>query len=213
LVGKIEEYELILMFRVAVCCSCLKKHAKKFEENQGWIELENQEKDKMTAACLNDQSRLAKKVAEMTMSNVKHWECTPVSPTTMPVPAEWTPGQWTGEEEDSEEECRLGGEENDSLMFQYNEALSPLSEKVNVRNFTPLTFQLNTTWEEATQKEKEICIDKAMEGCKIVCEVIAPKAGDELLQSCVQLPDQEIENVSDELITLMQAHKNAPTRN
>ena len=44
-------------------------------------------------------------------------------------------------------------------------------------------------------------------------EVIAPKAGDELLQSCVQLPDQETETVSDELITLMQAHKNAPTRN
>jgi uncharacterized protein YggL (DUF469 family) len=131
----------------------------------------------------------------------------------MPVPADWTPGQWTGEEEDSEEECRPGGEENDSLMFQYNEALSRLSEKVKVGNFTPLTFQLNTTWEEATQEEKEICIDKAMEGCKIVCEVIAPKAGDELLQSCVQLPDQETETVSDELITLMQAHKNAPTRN
>jgi hypothetical protein len=29
----------------------------------------------------------------------------------------------------------------------------------------------------------------------------------------VQLPDQETETVSDELITLMQAHKNAPTRN
>ena len=52
-----------------------------------------------------------------------------------------------------------------------------------------------------------------MEGCKIVCEVIAPKAGDELLQSCVQLPNQEAETVSDKLITLMQAHKNAPTRN
>ena len=30
---------------------------KKFEENQGWIELEDLEKDKMTAACLNDQSQ------------------------------------------------------------------------------------------------------------------------------------------------------------
>ena len=139
----------------------------------------------------------------MTMSNLKHWEGTPVAPKTMPVPADWTPGQWTGEDSgDSEEECRPGGEENDSLMFQYNEALSSLSEKVKVGKFTPLTFQLNTTWEEATQEEKEICIDKAMEGCKIVCEVIAPKAGDELLQSCVQLPNQETENVSDELMML-----------
>ncbi len=68
--------------------------------------------------------RLAKKVAEITMSNVKHWEGTPVAAKTMPVPADWTPGQWTGEDSgDSEEECRPGGEENDSLMFQYNEAL------------------------------------------------------------------------------------------
>ena len=29
----------------------------------------------------------------------------------------------------------------------------------------------------------------------------------------MQLPDPETETVSDELITLMQAHKNAPTRN
>ena len=115
--------------------------------------------------------------------------------------------------EDSEEECSPVGEENDSLMFEYNKALSSLSEKVKVGKFTSLTFQLNTTWEEATQDEKEIRIDKAMEGCKVVCEVIAPKAGDELLQSCVQLPDQETETISDELITLMQAHKYAPTRN
>ena len=102
--------------------------------------------------------------------------------TTPPIPplaTALTPGQWRGEDSgDSEEECRPGGEENDSLMFQYNEALSSLPEKVKVGKFTPLTFQLNTMWEEATQEEKEICIDKAMEGWKIVCEVIAPKAGD-----------------------------------
>ena len=150
----------------------------------------------------------------MALSNVKHWEGSPVTPKTMPVPADWTPGQWMAEgSEDSEEECSPVGEENDSLMFEYNKALPSLSEKVKVGKFTPLTFQLNTTWEEATQEEKEICIDKAMEGCKVVCEVIAPKAGDELLQSCVQSPDQETETVSDELITLMQAHKYAPTRN
>ncbi len=126
------------------------------------------------------------------MSNVKHWEGTPVAPKTMLVPADRTPGQWTDKDSgDSEEECHPGGEENDSLMFQYNEALSSLSEKVKVGKFTPLTFQLNTTWEEATQEEKEICIDKAVEGCKIVCEVIPPEAGDELLQLCVQLPNQE----------------------
>jgi hypothetical protein len=49
--------KLCIFFCTAVCSSCLKKHTKKLEENQGWIELENQEKDKMAAACLNDQSQ------------------------------------------------------------------------------------------------------------------------------------------------------------
>ncbi|CAB4003483.1 Hypothetical predicted protein [Paramuricea clavata] len=79
-------------------------HSQKFEENQGWIELEDQEKDKMTAACLNDQSRLAKKDAEMTTSNVKHWEGTPVAAKTMYVSADWTLGQWTGEDSGDSEE-------------------------------------------------------------------------------------------------------------
>ena len=64
---------------------------------------------------------LAKKVAEMALSNVKHWEGIPVGPKTMPVPADCTPGQWMAEGSgDSEEECSPGGEENDSLMFEYN---------------------------------------------------------------------------------------------
>ena len=48
---------MYFFFCTAVCSSCLKKHTKKYEENQGWIELEDEEKDKTTAACFNDQSR------------------------------------------------------------------------------------------------------------------------------------------------------------
>ena len=34
----------------------------------------------------------------MVLSNVKHREGTPVGPKAMPVPADWTPGQWMGED-------------------------------------------------------------------------------------------------------------------
>ena len=128
---------------------------------------------------------------------------------------EWTPGQWTEEDNDSQEEYHVEADEDESesLLCVYNEALSNLSEKSEVGKFTPLSFQLKTKWQEATEEEKEICIDKAIEGCQIVCKVIAPQAGDELLQSCVQSPKQDSEAISGELIALMQAHKNAPTRN
>ena len=61
--------------------------------------------------------------------------------------------------------------------------------------------------------EKEVCIEKAMEGCTIVCQIIAPNARDELLQSCVQLSYLETGCASGDLVVLMQAYKNAPTRN
>ena len=78
---------------------------------------------------------------------------------------------------------------------------------------SPLTFQLKSAWDEATDKAKEICTDKAMEGCSVICEIIAPNAGEELLRSCAQLSDQETERASGDLLALMQAYKNAPTAN
>ena len=97
-------------------------------------------------------------------------------------------------------------------MSAYNGAKANLSVKTKDGKVIPLTFQLKT-WEEAPENEKEICIDKAMEGFKILCDAIAPKPGDELLQSYVQLSDKETESVSEELIGFMQAHKNTPTKN
>jgi len=72
---------------------------------------------------------------------------------------------------------------------------------------------LKSSCDEATEHEKEVCIEKAMEGCSIVFEIIAPNAGDELLQSCVRLSDLKTESASGDLVALMQAYTNAPTRN
>ena len=74
--------------------------------------------------------------------------------------------------------------------------MASLSEKTKVGKVSPLTFQLKTAWDQATDKENEICTDKAMEGCSVICEIIAPNAGEELLGSCAQLSDQETERAS-----------------
>ena len=96
-----------------------------------------------------------------------------------------------------------------SLVF--NTAMEKLNQvATNVGPVSPLTFQLKTTWDDAREDEKEVCIDKAAEACSLVCDVIAPNAGQELFQSCL-ISDKE-RNYGD-LVPLMQAYSNATRRN
>ena len=55
-----------------------------------------------------------------------------------------------------------------------------------------------------------MCIDKATEACSLVCEIRAPKAAQELLQSC-SIPDKKADY--EDLVPLMQAYSAAKTRN
>ena len=87
--------------------------------------------------------------------------------------------------------------------------MATLSQQTNNGRISPLTFQLKTSWSDSTKEDKCICIDKAIEACSVICSIIAQIAGDELLQSVAQLP----ESVSNELVVLMQAYKNAHTKN
>ena len=155
-------------------------------------------------------------MAAMALKNSSEMPCTPIAsrlaPSSAITPVDWTPGEWSGEEsENSQDGDEIEGEE--SLITTYNEAMASLSEKTKIGKVSPLTFQLETGWDEATDVEKGKCIEKAMEGCKVVCEIIAPNAGDQLFRSCAQLSDRTNENPSGDLLALMQAYKNAPTGN
>ena len=78
-----------------------------------------------------------------------------------------------------------------SAMSLFNAAMEKLNQvATNAGQVGPLTFQLKTTWNEATENGKEVSIDKATEACCLVCDVIAPKAGQELFQSRFT-PDKE----------------------
>ena len=67
--------------------------------------------------------------------------------------------------------------------------------------------KLKTSWDEASEQEKDVCIDKAIEACNLVCD--APKAGPELFQSCVKAG--KAVHFSD-LVPLMEAYSNATTK-
>ncbi len=63
----------------------------------------------------------------------------------------WTPGQWLRPSRGSSQE--EGAESLDAVVSMYNEAMANLSAKTKVGNISPLTFQLKSTWDEATDRE------------------------------------------------------------
>jgi len=80
----------------------------------------------------------------------------------------------------------------------------------NPGRVSPLMVQLKISWDEASEQDKELCIDKAIKAYNLVCDVIAPKAGPELFQSCVAA--EKDAHFSD-LVPLMEAYRNASTKN
>ena len=82
---------------------------------------------------------------------------------------EWTPGQGIEEDNEDSKEEEKSKKEAKSLIASYNEAMDNLSVQTKIGNVSPLTFQLKSTWDETTEDEKEVCIEKAMKGCSIVC--------------------------------------------
>ena len=89
--------------------------------------------------------------------------------------------------------------------------MSHLASLTSFKEISPLSFRLTSSWDETTQSEKEACIEKASEACRVICEVIAPKAGEDLFQAMNSTTTSGI-HVSEELAALMTAYKNATTR-
>ena len=100
--------------------------------------------------------------------------------------------------------------ENESDVLQvYNEALSNIAS-FSGKTVEPLTFRLSSEWDEATKKEKELCIEQVNEACRAVCDVIAPKDSDKLLRS-FQESRREV-GFSSDLKGLVTAYQQAPSR-
>lgn len=97
----------------------------------------------------------------------------------------WTPGQGIEEGNEDSKEEEESKKEPESAIATYNEPMDNLWVQTKIGSGSSLTFQLKSNWDEATEDWKEVCIEKAMEECSIACQIKAPNARDELLQSRV----------------------------
>ena len=111
----------------------------------------------------------------------------------------WDQQPGSGDDEAAESTSELAM----SAFTDAMEKLNPVA--TGAGRVSPLTFQLKSTWEEAKEHEKEICIDNATEACTLVCDIIAPKAGQQLFQACFTGTSYL------DLLPLMQAYSNAIT--
>ena len=104
----------------------------------------------------------------------------------------------------------LGAGSIDDKLELFNSTMACLSEGMKGINIEPLEHQLPSTLEEISLKERAVYQEKAKAACRVVCTTIAPNDGENLFK-LVQQPQEE--KVSEELLSLLMAYKNAPTKN
>ena len=154
--------------------------------------------------------RLAKHIAVLKLATLKSTpNITPAHPKSAAYTSDWASGCKSGQDSEiSKDEARSGAK---VAIAPFSDAMESLNQvATNAGRVSPLMFQLKTSWDAASEQEKEVCIDKATEACNLVCDVIAPKARPKLCQSCVT-PEKDA-HISD-LIPLMKAYSNTSTKN
>lgn len=112
----------------------------------------------------------------------------------------WTLGQWSGASACSELENDF-----EKKVEVLNETMKELSQG----NFQPLTAPLTKKWEDATPIEKSDCLKTAEMSCRIVCGVIAPNSKEKLYEALTMANKVQMSN---DLVALATAYKNAPTK-
>ena len=122
--------------------------------------------------------------------------------------ANWTPGCWSGIGSGSSQEDVHTDEipeVSDDVVADFNEGMAKIARHSKREDLMPLTFQLSTTWKEATEK--------ATKACEVICSVIAPKDGEKLFQAIHQPTANDLDEVTEDLIALMSAYRDAISKN
>ena len=103
-------------------------------------------------------------MAAINLKSSESLECTPMTSRLVQAEFEkqmdWTPGQGIEEDNEDSKEEEESKKEAKSLIATYNEAMDNLSVQTKIGNVSPLTFQLKSSWDEATEDEKEVCLKK-----------------------------------------------------
>ena len=112
-----------------------------------------------------------------------------------------------------EEEQSVVSPQDSQVPHVYNKAMSQQAKSASADNFSPLTSRLKTSWENTTELDRQKSQEKALQGCLLVCEVVAPNTKDDLFQALSKLSSRESEDdLSKELSVLMTAYRDAPTK-
>ncbi len=127
----------------------------------------------------------------------------------MPRDKLWTPGlkDWS-----ARDGCSIGLREtsgSDDKLELFNSAMASLSEGMKGISIEPLQHPLQSTLQQVSLKERAEYTEKAKAACRVVCTTIAPNDGENLFK-LVQQPEEE--RISEELLSLLMAYKNAPTK-
>jgi hypothetical protein len=118
---------------------------------------------------------------------------------------DWTPGSGCGTPYEKKE-----------IVEAYNSAMDELTGLVSpFATREPLSSQLTSSLKQVSKEEQSRIVEKATEDCLLVCKVIAPNNSEELFECITRSTAETVGDhpVSDELVGLMTAYKNASTRN
>ena len=100
-----------------------------------------------------------------------------------PDPA-WTVSALSTKKSDSSDEETVVSPIDQETLDVYNTAMSTLATaSSSADTFTPLTSRLKTSWNNATELDRQKCEEKARQGCLLVCEVVAPNARHDLFDA------------------------------
>jgi hypothetical protein len=91
--------------------------------------------------------------------------------------------------------------------------MAKIAEHATGPQSQPLQIQMSARWEDATEVEKNDCIEKPEEACRTVCSVIAPNDGERLFNEMAQTISNNSNGPTDDLIALMSAYRDAQTKN
>lgn len=114
----------------------------------------------------------------------------------------WTIGQWSGDS--------LYTDPKAEVLETNVEILNDAMTKVSQGKFSPLPPPFRKEWEKASGAEKKKYLESAEASCRIVCNVIAPKDGENLYEALITRANMQ--QTSKDMLSLIAAYKKAPTK-
>lgn len=96
------------------------------------------------------------------------------------------------------------------VLDLYNQSMTSLASEI-CQEFSPLQSRTKTTWDDTSVTIKKEVQENVLQGCQIVCKVAAPNSSKEVFDSLFKVT--ETDSISEELVSLMTAYRDAPSKN